>query len=359
MQLSIQRRKLIIGAAIVVALAAAVWLLMSALRPTGGSEAVTGGNGRIEATQIDVATKLPGRLAAVTVAEGEFVTEGQVLGRMQTDVLVAQRNEALAQQRQASAAALSAQAQVSMRRSDAAAAQALVVQRRSELDNAQRRLARSQILARQGAAPLQQLDDDRALVRNAEAAVDASLAQVKAAEAAIAAAQAQVGGAQATVEALGATVARIEADIADSQLKAPRAGRVQYLVAQPGEVLGAGGKVLNMIDVNDVYMTFFLPEALAGRVAMGAEVRIVLDAAPEYVVPATVSFVSSVAQFTPKTVETASEREKLMFKVKARIDPALVGRHLQQVKTGLPGIAWVKTDAAAPWPPRLAVRTPS
>ena len=129
-------------------------------------------------------------------------------------------------------------------------------------------------------------------------------------------------------------------------------------MAQPGEVLGAGGKVLNMVDLSDVYMTFFLPEQAAGRVALGQDVRIILDAAPQYVIPAKVSFVASTAQFTPKTVETASERQKLMFRVKAQISPDLLAQHLKQVKTGLPGVAWLKLDADAAWPTNLDVRVP-
>ena len=124
---------------------------------------------------------------------------------------------------------------------------------------------------------------------------------------------------------------------------------------QPGEVLGSGGRVLNLIDLSDVYMTFFLPTEVAGRVAMGTEVRIVLDAAPQLVIPAKVSYIASQAQFTPKTVETQSEREKMMFRVKARIDPALLRKHIAQVKTGLPGMAYVKLDADAEWPAHLQV----
>src|SRR3546814_3115012 len=82
------------------------------------------------------------------------------------------------------------------------------------------------------------------------------------------------------------TIQRIQADIDDSVLKSPRDGRVQYRVAQPGEVLSPGGVVLNMVDLTDVYMTFFLPTEQAGRVALGAEARLVLDAAPQYVIPA-------------------------------------------------------------------------
>jgi len=141
-------------------------------------------------------------------------------------------------------------------------------------------------------------------------------------------------------------------------LKAPREGRVQYRVAQPGEVLSAGGKVLNMVDLGDVYMTFFLPTDWAGRVKLGADVRLVLDAAPQYVIPARVTFVADVAQFTPKTVETAEERQKLTFRIKAHIDPELLRKHIRDVKTGLPGVAYVQLDPQAKWPAHLQVRLP-
>ena len=352
------RKKIIPAVAIVLVVALLAWFGWKKLRTDGSEQAVVGGNGRIEATEIDVATKFAGRVVDVFANEGDFVSAGQVLAQMQVDTLTAQRDEAVAQKQQAMTNVASAQAQVKMRESDLAAAQAVVVQRASELDNARRRLARSQTLSTEGATSIQELDDDRAAVRNGEAALAAAQAQAKAAESAVAAAKAQVTGAQATVEALTATIARIDVDIADSKLKAPRDGRVQYRVAQPGEVLGAGGKVLNMVDLSDVYMTFFLPETIVGRVPLGTEARIVLDALPGYVIPAKVSYVSSVAQFTPKTVETAVERQKLMFRVKARIDPELLRKHLQQVKTGLPGMAWVKIDAQAPWPQNLTAKVP-
>src|SRR5690606_12465972 len=177
-----------------------------------------------------------------------------------------------------------------------------------------KRHARSATLVKRNAMAQQQLDDDLARLQSAEAELAAARAQVSSAAAGIAAARSQAVEAESAVEAARASVERLQADLDDSQLKAPRAGRVQYRVAQPGEVLGAGGKLLNLVDLTDVYMTFFLPERQAGRVALGSEVRLVIDAAPQYVIPARVSYVASVAQFTPKTVETASEREKLMFR---------------------------------------------
>ena len=283
---------------------------------------------------------------------------GQPLAHMQIDTLEASHDEAKARHQQAVAAVANAEAQVAVRESDRQAALALVAQRQSELDAAQRRLARSQTLVREGASSDQEVDDDRARERSLQAAVVASRAQAEAAQAAITAARTQVASARAAVTAAQATVARIKADIDDSALVAPRSGRVQYRIAQPGEVIGGGGKVLNLVDLSDVYMTFFLPEAVAGKLALGSEVRIVLDAAPQLVIPAKVSFVASTAQFTPKTVETASERQKMMFRVKAQIAPELLQKHVQLVKTGLPGMAWLKLDANAPWPAHLAVKLP-
>jgi HlyD family secretion protein len=181
---------------------------------------------------------------------------------------------------------------------------------------------------------------------------------VAAAAAGIESARSQVESARSAAAAAQANIERIQADIDDTVLKAPRDGRVQFRVAQVGEVLAAGGRVLNMLDLSDVYMTFFLSTAVSGRIALGAEVRLVLDAAPEYVIPARVSFVASEAQFTPKTVETASEREKLMFRVKAQIAPELLRKYITRVKTGLPGMAYVRVDADAPWPERLQVKMP-
>src|SRR5690606_20780161 len=247
---------------------------------------------------------------AILVREGEFVEAGQVLATMEVQTLQAQLREAQAQLRQAGNNVQSAQAQVAMRIGEKQALQAQVHRTETELDAARRRLERSETLAREGATSAQQLDDARARMRGAQAVIVAAKAQVAAADAAIAAARAQVTGVESAVEAVHATIARIQAEIDDSQLKAPRSGRVQYRVAQPGEVVGAGGKILNLIDLSDVYMSFFMPETVAGRVALGSEVRIVLDAAPHIAIPARVSFVASSAQFTPKTVETASERQK-------------------------------------------------
>lgn len=356
MTISLKRKLIIVIIVLVVATAA--WYAWSRLHDTGPGPNFASGNGRIEATEIDVAAKLAGRVQDILVNEGDFVSAGQTLAHMQVQALEAQRDEAQAMQKQAVSTVANAAAQVLMRESDWQAAEAVVVQRQSELEAAQRRLTRSETLVLEGASSIQELDDDRARVRSMQAATGAAQAQAKAAEAAIKAARTQVIGANAAVVASEATVVRIEADIDDGVLVAPRGGRIQYRVAQPGEVLGNGGKVLNLVDLSEIYMTFFVPEGVAGKLAIGSDVHVVLDAAPQYVIPAKVSFVASTAQFTPKTVETASERQKLMFRVKAQIDRDVLLKHLRLVKTGLPGVAWIKLDASTPWPANLMVKVP-
>ncbi|MGE6529497.1 HlyD family secretion protein [Pseudomonas sp. NPDC077382] len=344
--------KVLAAVAVIAVIGALLW---SELRPSGLGEGFASGNGRIEATEIDVATKSPGRVLEILVDEGDFVQPGGVLARMDTDVLQAQLNQARAQVRQGENAILTAEAMVAQRESERATAEAVVTQRRAELTAAQKRHQRTETLVARNAMARQQLDDDLAAMQSAQAALAAARSQVISADAGIAAASSQVVEARSAVEAAQAGVERLQADIRDSELKSDRVARVQYRVAQPGEVLGAGGKLLNLVDLADVYMTFFLPERQAGRVAIGAEVRLVIDAAPQYVIPAKVSYVASVAQFTPKTVETESEREKLMFRVKARLDPELLKRHMEQVKTGLPGMAYLKLDADSEWPADLQI----
>ena len=348
-----KQRKWIGRGLLLAALAAGGWLVWQGLQPKGLGEGFVSGNGRIEATEIDVATKLAGRIAAIEVDEGAFVQPGQVLARMDTAVLQAQLSQAEAQVRQAQNAIHTAHALVAQRESEKATAEAVVLQRQAELTAAQKRHQRTEALVKRSAMALQQLDDDLAALQSAQAALAAARSQVLSDQAAIEAARSQVIEAESAVEAAKATVTRLQADIDDSALKTDRVARVQYRVAQPGEVLGAGGKVLNLVDLADVYMTFFLPERQAGVVALGSEVRVVLDAAPDFVIPAKVSYVASVAQFTPKTVETASEREKMMFRVKARIDPELLRKYQDQVKTGLPGMAYLKLAPDAPWPAHL------
>ncbi|XOT95077.1 HlyD family secretion protein, partial [Alcaligenes pakistanensis] len=143
------------------------WWAWQKMSNTGPGDGFVSGNGRIEATEIDISTKFAGRIQSIAAHEGDFVKEGDVLAIMQQDSLEAARDEAVAGLRQAENNVAASQAQVALRESDAIAAKAMVGQRDSELDAAQRRLARSTTLSKEGAASAQELDDDRARVRGA------------------------------------------------------------------------------------------------------------------------------------------------------------------------------------------------
>jgi HlyD family secretion protein len=350
------RKWLLLAAVIVMGVAA--YLGWKWFQPAKLPPGFTSSNGRIEATEIDIATKLAERIKDELVDEGDFVTAGQVVAHMNTDVLEAQLSEYEARLREAKSGVETALKTVVQRKSEKAAAEAVVKQRQAELDLAKKNVARAESLVDEGGISKEDVDSRRSTLYSADAAISKAEADVMASDAAIATAESLVIRAHASVAAAQATIRRIRADLNDSILKTPRAGRVQYRVAQPGEVLSAGGKVLNMIDLADVYMTFFLPEAEAGQVKIGTEVRLVLDAIPQFVIPARVTFVADVAQFTPKTVETAVERQKLTFRIKAHISPELLKKYILHVKTGLPGMAYVQLDPQAPWPAHLQVKLP-
>jgi HlyD family secretion protein len=319
----------------------------------GLPEGIASGNGRIEAVEIDISAKTSGRIKDILVDEGDLVEAGQVLARMDTAQLDAQHRQAQAELRRTSIGVETAKSLVKQRQAEQASAVAVVAQREAELDAAQIKANRSEQLVKSNSISQQVLDDDRASALGAKAALAAAQAQLAASEAAVSSSNAQVIDAEAAVDASSAAIESIQADIDDSTLKSPRAGRIQYRVAQPGEVLSAGGRVLNLVDLSDVYMTFFLPTEQAGQVALGADVRLVLDAAPKYIIPAKATYVDDVAQFTPKTVETQDERAKLMFRVKAQISPELLRKYIQSVKTGLPGMAYVQLNPKAEWPKSL------
>lgn len=340
-------------------MAAGGFALWQKLKPQGLPTGIASGNGRIEATDIDVATRTPGRLQEVRVKEGEDVQAGQVLAVMDRSTLEADLQRAQAQLRQAQDGKHTAAALLAQREQAVQTAQAVVTQRQAELKLASRQLQRTQDLVNKGFLSPQKLDEAQAQLASAQAGQSAAESMVAEARTAVTATRSQLVEADSVIASAQASVARVQADLDDTALKAPRAGRVQVLAAHAGEVLGAGGRVVSLVDVGDVYMNFFLPETVAGRLAIGAEVRLVLDAAPQYVIPAKVAFVASVAQFTPKTVETTAERQKLVFKVKAQIDRALLEQYRQQVKTGMPGMAYVRVQPDTAWPEKLNVALPA
>jgi len=289
---------------------------------------IASGNGRLDATEVDIATKVGGRLATVTVREGDDVASGQVLGELDAEDLKAQLR--------------AAEAQVIQARRSVDETRAGMAKSRTDVALAGKTLQRSQELVDRGFVSRERLDRDQTGMDGAMAGMAQARSRVAEADAAVAAAQAKADSLRVTIR--------------DTALKAPIAGRVLYRLAQPGEVLAAGGKVLTLLDMADVHMSVYLPAADAGKVGVGTPARIVLDALAAQPIPARVVFVAPRSQFTPKEVETRNEREKLMFRVKVQVAPEWLSSHADRAKPGMPGVAYVLTDPGATWPPTLTPR---
>jgi HlyD family secretion protein len=324
--MSVRRRwrRIVVALAVIVGGAGALfywWQHSQSQLPPG----IAWGNGRIEADEIDIDTKFAGRIAEMLADEGDMVKAGQIVARMDTQDLAASLKKAEAQVRLALKAIDEANANVA--------------QQTSQVLLAQQQMDRATSLAQKG--------------YQTKEVVDQRQQQLDGANAALIAAQARVSESQHALEASTHDVELNRVNIADNTLVAPRDGRIQYRIANIGEVLPAGGKVFAMLDISYVYMDVYLPTQEAGKLKIGADARIVLDAYPNVAIPAKASFIATQAQFTPKAVETKSERDKLMFRIRVRIDPERLRARADAVRSGLPGVAYLRLDPAVAWPPQL------
>jgi len=302
------------------------WLLWQNLQAPELPEGLASGNGRIEAVQIDISTKIAGRVETISAKEGDLVEKGQVVATIDTAQLHAQL--------------LRAEAVIASAESQVAAAEASIAQAKAKLILAEQELSRARELVKKG--------------HTSKESYDTRVSEVAVAKANLNAANATLVSQERNVDAARADAQGIQTQIDDAVLVAPSLGRVLYRLAEPGEVLGSGGKVLTLVNLADVYMETFLPSSQAHRVSIGAEARVKLDIL-DVAIPARVSFVSPESQFTPKEVETASEREKLMFRVKVRVPETLVQAYIDRVKTGVRGVAYIQLaplpgEALPEWP---------
>jgi HlyD family secretion protein len=321
------KRALKLGVAVMVVLAAAAFVGFRywEKRQSALPEGIVSGNGRIEATLIDVAAREPLRVEEVLVAEGDLVKPNQVLVRLDTTTLDASLGEA--------------KASVAAAQENVAFANASIEKQKSEIRLAAIEVDRARTLAHERAGSQRDLDVRKTKLETTKAT--------------LAEAEAALQTSRQKVEVARANVATIQTRIDDAILKSPITGRVLYRLAEAGEVLPPGGKALTLLNLEDLYMTIFLPSEEAANVKIGAEGRITVDYDADHAVPGYVSFVSPEAQFTPKQVETRSEREKLMFRTKIQLPKELANQYLERTKTGVRGVGYVKVKQSAAWPPWL------
>ena len=309
------------GVAVIALIGFRIWKSKQMALPEG----IAAGNGRLEAKLVDVAAREPLRVKEILVDEGDLVKPGQVLVRLDTITLDAEL--------------LEAKQMVEVAEERLALARATIAKQHSEIDLAQIEQSRSEKLVTEGAGSQRELD-----VRQT---------RVKTTKAGLAEAVAKLDTAKQEVEVAKANAATIQTRIDDATLKSPVTGRVLYRLAETGEVLAPGGRALTLVNLEDVYMEVFLPSEQAARLKIGAAALITVDYDPSQAISAYVSFVSPEAQFTPKQVETQTEREKLMFRVKIQVPKELATKYVENIKTGVRGVGYVKVDPSTPWPKRL------
>jgi HlyD family secretion protein len=327
-----KNRVAVLSAIVVVGLiaAGAGYLLWKQHQATALPKGIVSINGRLEATQVDIATKIAGRVIEIVPQEGDMVSAGQVVARLDKVELEAQLQMG--------------KADAQRTRETLAKAESDVQARQADVTLAQQEMQRAETLVKEGWTTREKYDQRKQGLDSATAALTSATKQID--------------EAQAAVKAADANVERLQAQFNDTTITSPVRGRVQYRLIEPGAVLSAGGRIVTVLNLSDVYTTIFLPASVAAQLRLGDEARVVFDAAPQYVFPAIVSFVAPESQFTPKTVETQSEREQLYFRVKLKAPlPLLVTE--EQVKAGLRGMGYVRVDPAVAWPAWLAVKAPN
>ncbi|HOT29628.1 MAG TPA: HlyD family efflux transporter periplasmic adaptor subunit [Candidatus Ozemobacteraceae bacterium] len=338
-------------------------------------------HGTIEADDAELGFKLAGRLAERLVSEGDPVTAGQVLARLDTaeleqeygmrrgeleaaeaalaDLLAGSRPEEIAQ---AEAAHLRARAVLDelcagSRAADISVAEAAARRARADREQAERDLARIRTLhakqtvtnqdleraetAERTAAERQNEAEARLRLvregpraeqieqaRQAEAEASQRLALLRRGPRTDLVAQAQ---ARVRIASHAVSLARIRLD--NGTLVSPVAGTVLAHHAEPGEFLAAGTPVVTVAPLDRLWMRAYLPETDLGRVVLGQAASVTIDTWPDRSYPGTLSFISQQTEFTPKTIQTDKERITLVYRVKIRLDnPA------GELKPGMPAV---------------------
>ena len=401
--------------ALILAVAVAFAVYMNYKRTADTTpEGFASSNGRLQLQNIDVASLRAGRVSQVLVHEGDLVEKGTPLVTLSSEELDTQLQGAEAAKLQAEAAKLQAegrksQAQAAKARAEGAVTRAMGTEKRAEggyartqggvnqadaviaakkaqlqiaLDNLNNtkalrkddlvsiaelqqreqayQAAKAEVLAAQAAKAQAAAGgtEAQAGIAEAQSGIAEAKAAVAEAQAGINQAQAGIEQAQAGINQAQSQINRVKSIQSDMYVRAPQAGRVEYRIVEVGNVIAPGSKVVTLVDPNDVYLEIFLPTDSSNQVQIGSPARILLDGI-KAVLPAKVSFVANQSQFTPKSVETKNEREKMMYRVKLSLDPQVASRYQTLLKGGMTAQGYVQLDPSKAWSKDLEVKMPS
>lgn len=292
------------------------------LRPADLPVQLLYANGHIEGTEVRIASEVQGQVLSSTMTEGEEVSEGDLLLEIDNTQLVLER-----QRLEAETEALERERQRAQVQLDTA---------RHHLKTASDDLERYRELQSKGTVSPQQLERAENAFEEARGAVDALIVQISARE--------------AKIEALNRQQEIIEYRISKTRLTAPVNGTVLTKALDPGEYAQPGQVAAVLVDLSEVELRVFIPEADLGKVTLGDPARIRVDAFPDRLFDGHVARVEQRAQFTPRDIHMPDERVRTVFGVILSVEN--LGREL---KPGMPADAWILWDDKAGWPDRLFV----
>ena len=271
-------------------------------------------SGHVEATDVRVSTKVPGRLESFAAMEGDRVGAGEEMGRIDTvdirlalDAARADRGQAEAELRLRLAGS---------RAEEIAEAGALADRAAADLAGAQRDLDRMQGLLDGGSGTVKARDDAATRKEMAESALRAARERLQRLKAG--SRPEEIDAARARLAGADARIAQLDQQIKDSVITSPVSGVITEKLVEAGELLGTGAALAVVTDLADSWLTIYVSEPDLARIRIGQEAEVVTDDGQRRT--GRISFISSEAEFTPKNVQTRDERVKLVFKVKIHLE---------------------------------------
>jgi len=285
-------------------------------------------SGTVEATQAELGFQVSGRLEKLAVREGDQVAAGGQLAQLEQSELIAQR--AVARAQVAAAQAGLSELLAGSRREEVAQARAALAVATEKRNYAQRDVERLAPLAEQSLVSRQAFDQQRTQLSIAEGEMAKATEELQILATGprsekIAAQRAALAQAQAMVE-------RIEAQIAQTELTAPFSGTITVRHREPGEALSPGHPVLTLRNFDDRWVRVYIPGDEVGNLTLGQPASITGDANPDKRYTGTISYIASVAEFTPRNVQSTKDRVKLVYEVRVRV----AGDTTVDLKPGLP-----------------------
>lgn len=310
----------------------AVTILLGALAVSGSAcsngSSVPRATGYVEATEVRVAAEVGGRILEMRADEGQRVAAGDVVARVDTADLAiaieraeAERDQAAAQLRLLQAGARVQDVRQARAQADSAGAEVAAAE--AELAAAADDLARFEALLAASAGSRKQRDDAAARVSVARARVRAAQDRARAAQQGVAGLEAgarpdEIAAARARVAGAAAHVEALRKNLADATVKAPVGGTVTSKLVDTGEMVAARTPILVISDLDHAWANVYVDEPLVPRLKLGQPATLLTDAGHR--IDGTITYISPRAEFTPRNVQTADERSKLVYRIKVAVD---------------------------------------